>query len=433
MYNVNYRVSGKPNYAPNFEPGKGGRDLKLYEEETKKTEEKKGQTDRSRFTEYGTGFPTTADLNAAFKGEQSEKGGENDTEMKDLAETLGGCSTSIQTISVDALAEKLGEVLTNKRYPDRNRKEPDRLVIQTSEVAGEKEGRDTKRESRKESFVKRGSDKRQDDRKRPDSRDRQPYRDQSRDRNSQKDRRETSRYRPDSRDRRPDSRERRPDSNNRRPYSGDRNNSSRDRRPYSGDRNSGNRNRRPDSRDRNVSRDRRPYSRDSRDSRPRDRRQDSRVRSYYSSGDRKGDRQGYSRERRPYSGDRKYDNRDRRSYSGDRNNRDRRPGSQDRRNFSRERGMNNRDRSTDRYPQMIKGQNCSTGYNLTDRYCDKCGTIDHHAFECKKYRRWSYFDCKRCNKGRRHWQEDCKESASREGTPNRRQQNRSYYTESENT
>jgi len=158
------------------------------------------------------------------------------------------------------------------------------------------------------------------------------------------------------------------------------------------------------------------------------------VRSYYSSGDRKGDRQSYSRERRPYSGDRKYENRDRRLNSGERSgNRDRRPGSQDRRNYSRERGMNNRDRSTDRYPQMSRGENCSKAYNPTDRYCDKCGSIEHNAFECKKYRRWSYFDCKRCNIGRRHWQEDCKESASRDSTPNRRQPNGSYYTESENT
>jgi len=58
---------------------------------------------------------------------------------------------------------------------------------------------------------------------------------------------------------------------------------------------------------------------------------------------------------------------------------------------------------------MIRGQNCSNAYTLTDRYCDKCGSVEHHAFDCQKFRRWSALDCRICNLGRRHWEEDCKE------------------------
>jgi len=94
--------------------------------------------------------------------------------------------------------------------------------------------------------------------------------------------------------------------------------------------------------------------------------------------------------------------------------RDRSPAYYRDRSLNGDRRPDNRDRSTDRYPQMSRGDNCSKVYSIEDRFCDKCGSIEHHAFDCRKYRRWSSFDCKKCNLGRRHWPEDCFETEANE-------------------
>jgi hypothetical protein len=61
------------------------------------------------------------------------------------------------------------------------------------------------------------------------------------------------------------------------------------------------------------------------------------------------------------------------------------------------------------YPKMIKGENCSLGYDpLSTKSCSKCDRPGHHEFECFAYERYSHKMCEACNK-LHHFADDCKE------------------------
>ena len=414
LYNVSAKPGFKPKYEPQYMPGKGS----LPEAPLETGSEIEEEIRRTRFSEYGTGYPSTEEMikeirrrgdggyihKVAQEQEQPTQGAQggssggahktNQTNSKQpqVDETMSmdisinDVTNQIGNLSMDDIADKVAETL-ERRQSSRQTKKPDWYGVSktnNSTISDKKDGESNSKDKRKDRTSRKEKDSK--DKRNSDKRDRSRQDNRSRDR----------------RDSRPTSRNSSRDSSR---------SQSRDSRPRSTDRSSTDRSRSRDrSNDKKTRDDRRNRSRDRSNPNRSDRRQSNQTKTNYSSS-------GKDKSRRDSRQSSRRDSK--RDYSKDKGSRGTNKDNK-RRDNSR-----SRENSRDRYPTMQRGQNCSKTYDPADRFCDKCGSTDHHAFQCGAYDRWSYYICRRCNKGLRHWDADCRQPVSRESS---RSNSRSGFT-----